>query len=469
MKKFDIVALAFKNFGRRKARSFLTILGVVIGTMAVVIMISIGQGLNRGFEDQVSQWGSLTEIQVYQGWSEESKDVYLNDENLAAIRQLAGVAEVMAQKNFYVNFVKGREISGISVVGIDPETMAKFDKKLYAGRLLQEGDTVQVVMGYMTLFNFYNPKNPRQEWQSPTDEEGNFNPPPFDPMAEKLKFTFDTNYGYGVGSGGRPPMYNVEVVGITAAGWNQDSYNVYMNYDTIAKLKKDYDKKTANNNDNSGGGGGVIIGGGKMVAIDRAASSSSSSSQKTNKYDQYIVKADSRDDVLAVQKAIKEMGFEAYSSMEQLDQIKEQALFIQLILGGIGAIAFLVSALGIANTMVMSTYERTKEIGIMKVIGCRLGDIRSLFLSEAGIIGFFGGVLGIVLSFGVSLLLNIFLSGSLFGGGMGSGAEPSPVSIIPFWLVVAGILISTFVGIVSGLYPAIRAMRLSAIEAIRNE
>ena len=83
---------------------------------------------------------------------------------------------------------------------------------------------------------------------------------------------------------------------------------------------------------------------------------------------------------------------------------------IQGILGGIGAISLLVAALGITNTMIMSIYERTKEIGIMKVIGANLEDIRKMFLLEAGMIGFIGGVAGIIISYILSLLMNTVLS-----------------------------------------------------------
>lgn len=150
-----------------------------------------------------------------------------------------------------------------------------------------------------------------------------------------------------------------------------------------------------------------------------------------------------------------------------LENVKEQMGMIQAVLGGIGAVAFLVAAIGISNTMVMSTYERTREIGIMKVLGCKLSDIMTLFLTEAAIIGFAGGTLGIILSLGISALMNALSdSGVLSMFSMGEGI---PISVIPLWLILGGIAFSTFVGIVSGFYPALRATRLSALDAIKNE
>ena len=83
---------------------------------------------------------------------------------------------------------------------------------------------------------------------------------------------------------------------------------------------------------------------------------------------------------------------------------------VQAVLGGIGAVSLFVAAIGIANTMMMSIYERTKEIGVMKVLGCDMGNIRSMFLIESGFIGFMGGVLGALLSYGVSIIVNRFVS-----------------------------------------------------------
>ena len=138
---------------------------------------------------------------------------------------------------------------------------------------------------------------------------------------------------------------------------------------------------------------------------------------------------------------------------------------IQAVLGGIGAITLLVAAIGIINTMIMSIYERTREIGIMKVIGATFGDIRLLFLTEAGLIGLFGGILGLALSFGLSHLLNLF--GADYMGSM-TGLATAKLSVIPPWLVLFALIFSIMIGVLAGLYPANRAVKLSPIEAMRN-
>ena len=147
---------------------------------------------------------------------------------------------------------------------------------------------------------------------------------------------------------------------------------------------------------------------------------------------------------------------------------------IQLILGGLGAISLLVAALGITNTMIMSIYERTREIGVMKVLGCVIGNIRTMFLMEAGTIGFIGGILGLAFSYGISFAINSFAAGGdgsgggmgMFGMGMGGGAS---VSIIPVWLALGALVFATMIGLVSGFYPANRAVKISALTAIKQE
>ena len=177
------------------------------------------------------------------------------------------------------------------------------------------------------------------------------------------------------------------------------------------------------------------------------------------------VYVDDMNNVMEVQAAVTDMGYEAHSSMQWLEQAQEQMDMIQAVLGGIGAVSLFVAAIGIANTMMMSIYERTREIGVLKVLGCALGDIRSMFLIEAGFIGLMGGAAGLLLSYGVSSLINKFLGSGLMGMGGGGG----DISRIPMWLSAAAVGFAIVIGMLAGLFPALRAMKLSPLAAIRNE
>ena len=139
-------------------------------------------------------------------------------------------------------------------------------------------------------------------------------------------------------------------------------------------------------------------------------------------------------------------------------------MIVTLILGGIGSVAFIVSAIGIINTMLMSIYERQKEIGVMKVIGASINDIRSMFLIESGFIGFFGGIVGLVISLLIGSVINKLAQGSgIFMG----GGEDTKILLIPIWLALVGVGFSSMVGVLAGYIPARRATKLSAIEALR--
>ena len=175
------------------------------------------------------------------------------------------------------------------------------------------------------------------------------------------------------------------------------------------------------------------------------------------------------DNVEAVLKEIQEIGFQAYSDAEYMESMQKQSQTTQLVLGGIGAVSLFVAAIGIANTMMMSIYERTKEIGILKVLGCAMGNIRTLFLMEAAFIGFFGGMLGIGISYGISAVINK-VAGNMYGDAYmyGSNAQSS-ISYIPPWLALAALGFAVLIGIISGFLPALRAMKLSPLAAIRNE
>ena len=167
----------------------------------------------------------------------------------------------------------------------------------------------------------------------------------------------------------------------------------------------------------------------------------------------------------AVLTALRNEGYSADASIEWIREAQSQAVVIQAVFGGIGFVSLLVAAIGIANTMMMSVYERTREIGVMKVLGAGLGDIRRMFLFESASIGFFGGVLGLLLSLLGSSVLNS-LAGSMMGDMTGG---PTSISVIPVWLMVSAVAFATLIGTLAGLAPAFRASRLSPLAAIRAQ
>ena len=492
MKKFDIFSFALSNFLRRKARSALTVLGVVIGTAAVVIMLSIGIGMNKGFEDQISSWGDLREITVYELWGSYNEETGqweqnearepLDDISLEAIRNIDHVKVATPRDSYwgaYLVMNNEKIETGASVYGIDASAMKELGYEVLYGRLLDESDigTTNFVMCYNIPFYFYDCKykdwSEQVWWYESTEGEEL----PFNPVDDKIKYQFTWQYSYGneAVDTTKPRIINQDAkcVGILVQSintWGTDySSEIYMDItglrDLRTKLQENQNKYNQSGSDYGYGYADMVIVGGGYSYEDE---SSAYSDGRKSIYNYFTVMVDDTDHVGDVLKEIRDMGFDPSSSMDYLEQMQEQTKFLRSILGAIGAVAFFVAAISIANTMVMSIYERTREIGIMKVIGCKLKDIRGMFLVEAAIIGIVGGALGVGLSYGLSALVkNLAADGGMESFGI-YGSE-SALSIIPLWLDGAALILATAVGVVSGLYPAIRATRLSALEAIKNE
>jgi putative ABC transport system permease protein len=184
-------------------------------------------------------------------------------------------------------------------------------------------------------------------------------------------------------------------------------------------------------------------------------------------YDELIIEAASLNDAAQiVEQLIEEGGFEVESLKMVLDVANKIIIVIQTMLGSIGGLALFVASIGIANTMVMAVYERTREIGILKAIGASPGDIRILFMAEAALIGLLGGVVGTI-------------GGWLLGLGLNKGIlaflhwKEVPVEgtffVVTGWLVALALAFAAVVGLLAGLYPAARAARLDPLEALRHE
>ncbi len=145
-------------------------------------------------------------------------------------------------------------------------------------------------------------------------------------------------------------------------------------------------------------------------------------------------------------------------------------VILQVIFGGVGAIALLVAAIGIANTMAMAILERTREIGLMKAIGATNRDVLSIFLGEAAGIGFIGGLGGVVLGWSAGQIINVLAMAYLAGQSAETGAPPPSVAVYtPVWLPVFTLVFATVIGLLSGLYPALRAATLIPVNALKYE
>lgn len=444
----DLLVMSVNNLRRRKLRTALTVLGVIIGTASIVVMVSLGIGLNELNRELIESYGSLTNIQVqmdrYYGGDSNQKTLYLTDavaEQFARIPHVTGAYPLLET---YVLMQQGAYQTSISLVGAPREYLEQIP--LGEGALPPaDSKNMEFIYGNAIIQWFYNSKTGKGYW-----ETGEL--PKIDFMGKPMFVIFDMDSYYQSQGGSSsenvtvPKKYMLKAAGVVAGGlddYNDYAYSVYTDLELLkAQLKKVFKKNPIPN-------------------------------QPTNKkgkpysyfvYNSILVSVDKMENVMEVQQQLTDQGYQAYSNMEWMEQSEKQSGMIQAVLGGIGAVSLFVAAIGIANTMMMSIYERTKEIGVMKVLGCDMGVIRNMFLLESGFIGFMGGVIGIGLSYGVSLLMNRFLQLGQMVNGM-----DGDISRIPSWLSLMAIGFAILVGMAAGFLPALRAMKLSPLAAIRNE
>ncbi len=448
MRFLDLLSMSVNNLRRRKLRTALTVLGVIIGVASVVIMVSLGIGLNQLMLEMYSSYGDMTTISVYSNSrymdaaSSDSEPMYLTDDVMEQFKHLDHVDGVSPMLSCYALFKQGLYETTVDITGVSQEYLEKIP--LGQGQIPEEGGPMKLIYGNCVIQWFRNSKTGEGYWETQKLPDVDF-------MNKPMFVIFDMDSYYQSQGGGEnapkpPKKYMIETAGVVEGGvdeYNSYAYSVYTEIEGLkAQLKQIFKKKPIPN-------------------------------QPTNKkgkpypyfiYDNAVVFVDDMANVTEVQKVISDMGYQANSQMEWIEQSQQTYDIIQMVLGGIGAISLFVAAIGIANTMMMSIYERTKEIGVIKVLGCDMGNIRNMFLIESGFIGFMGGVIGLSISFAVSYAMNNFL-----GLGQAMMGVDGDISRIPLWLAASAVVFAIFVGMAAGFFPSLRAMKLSPLAAIRNE
>jgi ABC-type antimicrobial peptide transport system permease subunit len=182
-------------------------------------------------------------------------------------------------------------------------------------------------------------------------------------------------------------------------------------------------------------------------------------------YSQVKVVAKNQTDLAKIRKQIEAMGYTTRSVADTVAQINSLFATAKTLLLLLGMVALAVAALGMFNTLTVSLLERTREVGLMKAMGMKSSEVKELFLTESMTMGFFGGVLGIVAGFVLGKLLGLILSFFAIFKGVGY----IDVSYLPLSFVLVILLLSLIVGLATGIYPAKRATKISALNALRYE
>ena len=454
MKFSDLFKMAAGNLASRKLRTFLTVLGVIIGATAIIIIISIGRGfkfMNSKFYEDMgdmrvlelnSQFTRFDPEMDKPGYQKPKKKP-MNNQTIKEVSEIEHIKAVIPMYEASVNLKMGREeASYVDIVGMPPQYMEDYGIELANGKYISPGEKNPVViLGSQVKYQFYDRSRPNY-----FSEKKSL-------MNRKIYITkFEPK---NTGDDGAVPS-----MGDTTTDESQNKQNdgkqVQLRISGEMTEGNDYQKQNC-----------------LFMSIEtyKALASQFKVKLKSKNYNNIKVVVDDIKNVDAVTKALKDKGFRPYNmTKEFLDNANKQIGIVQAVFGGIGAISFIIAAIGIANTMIMSIYERTKEIGIMKVIGASIKDIQNLFLLEASLIGLIGGVIAVVNSLIISVVANKVFVGFFMGqmGGETVNFEPK-ISIISVGLILTALGFSTLIGLLSGYLPARRAMKLSALDAIRTE
>lgn len=449
MKISDLLLTSLSNLWKRKLRTVLTVLGVVIGVTSIVVMMSLGNGLKETMMEQISSYGSLTQIQVrsnsdYYGSGSNTDQHFLDDALVNEILHMDHVEAVYPKLYTDVIIKTGKYETNVQLYGMTEEGLRE-TIKLGEGEYPQNSGNVELLFGNCVPMYFYNTKTHEYEyWDKGVVPDINF-------LEDTFFVIYDLqNYSEGgnsVTENGetqkKAQKFKTSSVGVVEGDiedWNVNAYNVYTEIESLKKqLKKVY----------------------KNRAIPGQPTRKNGKPYKEIYYSELIVQMDDISNVEGLTKTLNDLGYSAYNDAEWIQSEQKQLNMIQAVLGAIGAVSLLVAAIGITNTMMMSIYERTKEIGVMKVLGCDIRNIQILFLTEAGFIGFIGGVIGLGFSAGINVMINMLVNGSEMG--------LTKICVMPIWLPVVAIAFAILIGMFAGFLPSLRAMRLSPLAAIRNE
>jgi len=428
MRIIDLIALVLDNLGRRKGRVALTAIGVVIGTSAIVVLVSLGIGLQQNANSHLFGIGDLTQIQVYPVYNEGPAGppniIPITDQSLSDFAAISGVEQVIPKDYFYgtgiLYYNRMETYPGFLGVGI--EDLADMNLESQAGETTLGRGTA--VIGSEVPKNFWDPRpHPGQE-----------PPPPPDLVGQTVKLTI-----IKLDQDGQEIRKNLQIriVGILKETANEPDWSIFISLDDLTAMNE------------------WIIG----KRIDR----------KKDGYQMILVQAADAKEVTGIADQITAMGYMAYTQQPYVEGFNNFYLVLQVMFGAMGAIALLVAAIGIANTMAMAILERTREIGLMKAVGATNKEVLSIFLGESAGIGFIGGLGGVLIGWSLGQVINV-LGLVYLAGQTQQGYPPPTIAVVtPYWLLAFALFFATLVGLISGIYPALRAATLIPITALKYE
>lgn len=399
-----------------KLRSWLTIIGIVIGVGAVVGIISLGDAMEASVQSRLADM-DLTSITISPGYSKAQShmpgrgdngwggrgtttDAQLTDHDINALRGIKDITYVTGEISGREDISYNGENATLSINGVDPQVWRYMNSlDVESGRLLEPADKNVAVIGSGVASGIYKK---------------------------------DIGVNQVITINGK----SVRVVGILKEEGGGEDRQIYMPIDAAVNLITDAKKDVFDSIEVKAQSADVVDA--VVTAIEKKLMIS-----------RHIANEDDRDFSVTALKSMAQSVTSMISSMT-------------LFLGAIAAVSLIVGAVGIANTMFTSVLEKTKEIGTMKAIGAKNRDILMIFLFNSAMVGFVGGVFGVILG---ALLSTLF---PMIGITMMRSGGGSSISLSPS-LMFYGITLAVIVGVISGVVPAYRASKLKPVDALRYE
>jgi len=493
MSFFDILYLALRNLRQAKLRAALTTMGVIVGVAVIVTMVSFGLGLQRNMLDRFKALDLFNEIQVFgRGLSnlaagldrnpkrddsgerrngrqrpDKSPTRILDDAGVAEIAKIPGVAYVEPNVSFTAYVRSNGRVLSQYVGGANIPNAASRFQHFTAGKMISSptADEAVVTERFTRDFGFDKPadafgktlellappaekQNDKKKDQSETDDDApNFfgiplevekydesNSTGLESHTFRIAGVLNTEIKEGAGQGGLRglmPGAGIYVPLQTAHAW------------------------TVQHRGPMG-----------EVAMALARQGGALGEGQTEGYDSAVVRVTDPVALTEVRKRLTELGFGSFSIVDEIEQIRTIFLIIDSVLGLLGGISLLVASFGIANTMIMSILERTREIGIMKAIGAEDREIKLIFFVEAAVIGIFGGVIGTLVAWGIDATANRLAYRFILKP---QGASFVDFFSLPLYLSLGAIAFALVVSILAALYPAARAARIDPVRALRHD
>ncbi|HKG62070.1 MAG TPA: ABC transporter permease [Pyrinomonadaceae bacterium] len=411
----ETLKMAIDSVRGHKFRSFLTVLGIVIGVMTAICIASLLTGLRQNIVAMIEEYGTNNIYAFHLSTGPRT-----SEDRAERLRRPLTIADAEAIKAASAVEDVGHVAPNVGYGG------GPFDDNVtYHGRNYRWGNTSGVSSNYADITNI-SLKEGRFITESDDSQRANVMVIGVN-AAEALFPGYNQIAGAQVRMGG----YNFEVIGVLEKrkagffGENEEDNAVYIPFRTAQK---------------------VAPAKGYMLLVIRG---------RTGRVQEALAQSE---EILRRRRHVKfdePNNFDIKTADKFIEQFDSITAMVGLIAIAISSLGLLVGGIGVMNIMLVSVTERTREIGVRKAIGARRRDIVRQFLFEAMMLTFLGGVLGVVLAAGIAQLLMLLI--------------PSMPASIPTWAVVTGLTVSIGVGLIFGVWPARKASRLDPIEALRYE